>query len=540
MAKVALLIGVSDYLPGLTALPAAARDVVALEHILKDPELGGFDQVIVLTNPQPQAMQYAIETLFSGRQREDLALLFFSGHGLKDDSNALHFATPITQTTPRGDLIRATAVPARFIHEVMNHSLARRQVVILDCCFSGAFDPALQAKDDGQVDLQRQLGAEGRVVLTSSSSTQYAFEQPGADLSLYTRYLVDGIQTGAADRNEDGQISIWELHDYAAAKVKETAPSLTPKLITLKEVGFDIVLAQAKVTEPTQRYRRQVEKYARQGRISAVGRTILDQLQRQLNLSEASASQIEAEVLRPYQECLENLHRYRQTLVQAVAQDGRLSEMTQAELADLRQVLGLRPEDVATLEQEVLAQSDATLHPAGGDTSATQPPQSTEPPQAEASTPEPGATSEAPGSGEPVSQTQPGFNRLRPRLVKFLTATLAAASLYPLLVSFFSFNTSSYRVVPLSLAAISLGAWQWLWMERRLRLPPWWLWLPGTALLYIGLLTAITFTNYRFELYASRYPVHFFGLLMVAVGVFLTAQLLAILLHWWIVEPPQN
>ncbi|NJL47572.1 MAG: caspase family protein [Leptolyngbyaceae cyanobacterium SM2_5_2] len=205
MAKVALLIGVSDYQSGLTALPAAVRDVAALEQILNDPDLGDFDEVSVLTNPQPQAMQYAIEALLSARQRDDLALLFFSGHGLKDDGNNLHFATPITQTTPRGDLIRATAVPARFIHEVMANSLAKRQVVILDCCFSGAFDPALKAKDDGRVDLLQQMGAEGRVVLTSSSSTQYAFEPQGAELSLYTRYLVEGIQTGAADRNEDGQ-----------------------------------------------------------------------------------------------------------------------------------------------------------------------------------------------------------------------------------------------------------------------------------------------------------------------------------------------
>jgi hypothetical protein len=60
--------------------------------------------------------------------------------------------------------------------------------IILDCCFSGAFDPSLQSKgDDGSLDLQGQLGAEGRVVLTSSSSTQYSFEQQGLDLSLYTR-----------------------------------------------------------------------------------------------------------------------------------------------------------------------------------------------------------------------------------------------------------------------------------------------------------------------------------------------------------------
>ena len=87
-------------------------------------------------------------------------------------------------------------------------------MIILDCCFSGAFDPSLIAKNDESVDLLGQLGAEVRVVFTSSSSTQYSFEQQGSDLSLYTRYLIEGIETGAADRDEDGKISVLELHEY--------------------------------------------------------------------------------------------------------------------------------------------------------------------------------------------------------------------------------------------------------------------------------------------------------------------------------------
>ncbi|MEA5479353.1 caspase family protein [Pseudanabaena galeata UHCC 0370] len=275
MAKVALLIGVSEYEVGLNPLPAAAKDVVALERILKDSEMGEFDEVKILTNPEPQTMQYEVETLFSGRSKDDLVLLFFSGHGIKDDNNNLYFATRITRKSAKGDLIRSTAVPARFVHEVMNNSRAKRQAIILDCCFSGAFDPSLQSKDDGSVDLQGQLGAEGRVVLTSSSSTQYSFEQQDSDLSLYTRYLIEGIESGAGDLDEDGKISVQELHEYASSKVRETAPSMTPKLIILKDMGFEIVLAKAKVTDPKLRYRRQVARYSRRGSISIIGRTIL-------------------------------------------------------------------------------------------------------------------------------------------------------------------------------------------------------------------------------------------------------------------------
>ena len=359
MAKVALLIGVSEYEVGLNPLPAAVKDVVALERILKDSEMGDFDEVKILTNPDPQAMRSEVETLFSGRSKDDFVLLFFSGHGIKDDSNNLYFATRITKKSAKGDLIRSTAVEARFVHEVMNNSRAKRQAIILDCCFSGAFDPNLLSKDDGSVDLQGQLGAEGRVVLTSSSSTQYSFEQQGSDLSLYTRYLIEGIETGAGDRDEDGKISMKELHEYATSKVQETAPSMTPKLITLKDLGFDLVLAKAKVTDPNLRYRRQVEKYSSRGAISSIGRTILDRLQIQLKLSGQIAKEIETEVLRPYQERLDNLQRYQQAFEEAVKNEYPFSNYVQSELEDLLEVLGLRREDVDSVEQEIITRFQA-------------------------------------------------------------------------------------------------------------------------------------------------------------------------------------
>jgi uncharacterized RDD family membrane protein YckC len=369
MAKVALLIGVSEYEVGLNPLPAAVKDVVALERILKDSEMGDFDEVKILTNPEPQAMQYEIEALFSGRSKDDFVLLFFSGHGIKDANYNLYFATCITQKSANGDLIRSTAVPARFVHEVMNNCRAKRQALILDCCYSGAFDPNLLSKDDGSVDLQGQLGAEGRVVLTSSSSTQYSYAQQGSDLSLYTRYLIEGIETGAGDRNEDGKISMLELHDYATSRVQETAPSMTPKLITLKDLGFDLVLAKAKVTDPKLRYRRQVEKYSGRGAISSTGRIILDRLQIQLGLSASIAKSIEIEVLRPYQERLDNIRLYQDQFSKAVKHEYPLSSHVVFELENLLEVLGLRREDVDAIEQAIIAKQSVAVKP-----SRTEPP----------------------------------------------------------------------------------------------------------------------------------------------------------------------
>jgi EAL domain-containing protein (putative c-di-GMP-specific phosphodiesterase class I) len=242
--KIALLIGVSEYESGLNLLPAAVKDVKAMQRVLQNSKIGGFDEVKILTNPDTHTMHLEIETFFCGRNKEDILLLYFSGHGIKDDYGRLYFATRITQKNLNNQLIKSTAVAANFVHDQMNNSRSKRQIIILDCCFSGAFEPSLILKDDSSVDLQGQLGAEGRVVLASSSSTQYSFEEQGADISVYTNYLVEGIETGAGDLDQDGKISARELHKYACDRLEDKSFSMKPKIIVLKDEGFDIVIAQ--------------------------------------------------------------------------------------------------------------------------------------------------------------------------------------------------------------------------------------------------------------------------------------------------------
>ncbi|MBW4578147.1 MAG: caspase family protein [Tildeniella nuda ZEHNDER 1965/U140] len=147
MSKLALLIEVSEYEAGLPPLPGAQRDVRAMKRVLQNPHRGNFDAVSLLSNPSPTAMQLAIETLFlEDRRKEDLILLYISSHGVRDDDGCLHLATRTTQLRQSGQIFTATAVPASFIQSCMSRSRSRRQVLILDCCFSGAFAEGMQAK----------------------------------------------------------------------------------------------------------------------------------------------------------------------------------------------------------------------------------------------------------------------------------------------------------------------------------------------------------------------------------------------------------
>jgi hypothetical protein len=353
VAKIALLIGVGEYGVGLNALPGAVKDVEAMQRVLQHPEMGQFDHIKTLTNPDPLVMQGEIETLCADRSKDDLILLFFSGHGVKDDSNRLYFATTITRKTTQGELVKSTAVPAGFVNDVMRNSRSKRQVVLLDCCFSGAFAEDMRAKDDGSVDVQTQLGGEGRAVLTSSSSTQYSFEQQGSDLSVYTRFLVEGMETGAADLDGNGVISIDELHDYASRKVQESAPAMKPKIYAVEE-GFKIRLAKAPVGDPKLSYRKEVERFASRGEISDIARYTLNTRQNQLRIAPAEAQEIETQVLKPYQEYKQKLQQYEEVLAKALERENNsLVDYTRQELKRFQEVLGLEDKDVESIEAKL-------------------------------------------------------------------------------------------------------------------------------------------------------------------------------------------
>jgi hypothetical protein len=244
--KAALLIGVSEYNSesGLKPLPSAAEDVQAIQRVLLQASEFTAENITVLTNPEKHDVEEAIYQLFAHRQKEDLLLFYFSGHGIKDETGKLYLSLPTTRKNQNGSLIKHTAIPATVLHENMNDSRSTCQVLILDCCFSGAFAKGLTIKDDGSIDISTQLGGKGRAIFTSSNSTEYSFQYEGFKLSLYTHFFVEGLETGAADLDNDGLISVDELHTYASDKVKQVEPKMSPQFFPVEQ-GHKIYLARS-------------------------------------------------------------------------------------------------------------------------------------------------------------------------------------------------------------------------------------------------------------------------------------------------------
>jgi GUN4-like/Caspase domain len=253
MAKYALLVGVSEYEePTLKPLPGATKDVKEIQEILQNPEIGDFPKtnIKLLENPDRHQVEEAIYDLFIDLKKDDLALFYFSGHGITDKLGQFYLATH--RTRKEGTRVRdITAVSAKYLQEKMTQSLSEQQVIILDCCFSGAFAKGMTAKSDDTINIQ-QLGGKGRAVLASSSSTQYTFEHRDSGFGIYTHYVLEAIQKGVAASDKDGWISVDELHEYVSSKVKQYCleqniyPPMTPEIYAVKE-GYKIHLVKSPI-----------------------------------------------------------------------------------------------------------------------------------------------------------------------------------------------------------------------------------------------------------------------------------------------------
>lgn len=230
----ALIIANGEYEnPGLSALRSPAADAGALAEVFSDRAISDFD-VQVVRDETAHVIAGRVEDLFADSKPDDVLLLHFSCHGLKSESGELFFAARNT----RPERLASTAVAADFVQRCMRMSRSRSIVLLLDCCYGGAFSQGVAVRATGEVNVLDAfpgggLGGRGRAVITASNSIEYAFE--GDHLaddhirpSVFTSALVEGLRTGDADRDEDGWIALSELYDYLFDRVREQNPNQTP------------------------------------------------------------------------------------------------------------------------------------------------------------------------------------------------------------------------------------------------------------------------------------------------------------------------
>jgi formylglycine-generating enzyme required for sulfatase activity len=323
--RFAMLIGVSEYGEGFDALPGSLLDIAELAKVLNDPECGDF-QVELLADPEKSEMENNIELFFRKGNPDDLLLFYFSGHGDLGSGWAnqkLHLCAKNTFKVNK-NLREASAMSTEFLQRQMGFSKAGQIAIILDCCYSGSIAELVKS-GEVSIDFSKIEGPEASewVILTSSRSSEVSYQIPDG-LSLYTRYLIEGIE-GAADSTDSDWITASSLYEYAVGRFEIQHQGATQPQMKTKARGYDIPVAKAPKPDPKITFRQAVDARFRkiaERDLEFDGEIPLDSLDRihlekrriTLGLSTEDAQQIEADVKSPYPIRSHNRKEYRRAV----------------------------------------------------------------------------------------------------------------------------------------------------------------------------------------------------------------------------------
>lgn len=181
MTKKGLLIGINNYRSA--PLNCCINDVKDINRILSTNYNGdrNFHSKELLDSDATKAkIRKGIKDLFSGT--DDVALLYFSGHGLDDENDGVIVSFDYEEDD--------WGIKMSEILEIANKSKVRHKIIILDCCHSGFMG------NHGVIGDTSYLG-NGVVILTASNKDQSSMEINGH--GVFTNLLIEAISGGAAD-----------------------------------------------------------------------------------------------------------------------------------------------------------------------------------------------------------------------------------------------------------------------------------------------------------------------------------------------------
>jgi len=230
-ARRALLVGIDHY-DHVTPLAGCISDARGLEALLalnhdgspnfscqlKTSDAGGITRT---------ALMERIEALFA--PEADVALLYFSGHGTRNDLDTYL----VTSDADKYD----EGVGLSNVLTLANKSPVSEKIIILDSCRSGG---AGVAPVTGNTFAQM---SEGISILTASRSSQNAVEVAGH--GLFTSLLIAALDGGAADTI--GKVTVPAVYSYIDESLgpwdqRPMFKSHVAKLVTLREARPAIAL----------------------------------------------------------------------------------------------------------------------------------------------------------------------------------------------------------------------------------------------------------------------------------------------------------
>ncbi|MEW6493237.1 MAG: caspase family protein [Cyanobacteriota bacterium] len=222
----ALVVGINTYkTPRLKSLRTPSENAEAIAQRLTEygnfrvkriPESVQKDNSLRVgrqTEVSLKQLRKAIEQLFlpEGGNIPDTALLFFSGHGLRDDSRIKKGYLATSDVNPDDE---KWGLPLPWLRELLEKSSIKQQIVWLDCCYSGELfnvDEHLKEADPGNQE------DRDRCLITASRGFEVAYEEISGIHGVLTGALLKGLDP---QERPDGWVTTETLADFINKELK--------------------------------------------------------------------------------------------------------------------------------------------------------------------------------------------------------------------------------------------------------------------------------------------------------------------------------
>jgi len=213
--------------PEVADLRFAVADARELYHVLTLPPYNFIpSQLVLLESTDPQNNQATrrhilrqLHRMAGQAQDSDWLLFYYSGHG-----EVLHnepFLYPSDVETE--GLLEDTAIPLARVRKIIEASAASAKVMIFDACHLGARlgtkAAAESARAFAEYAKQTFRDVRGIAMLASSSLEEISIEAGGH--GIFTAFLLEALRNQhVTDHNRDAQLSVMEVFDYVATRLR--------------------------------------------------------------------------------------------------------------------------------------------------------------------------------------------------------------------------------------------------------------------------------------------------------------------------------
>ena len=192
----ALVIGNNNYGDGgWSSLSNAVNDAETVAELLTSQY--GFATTLLLDATRAEILQ-AVESLRNKLTEDDNLVIYYAGHGQRDDANNRAYWIPVDSTADSS----ANWIPSYQITDHVNAMNARHVLLVVDSCYAGLMtrSSGVNAMLTGMTETQKQqkikdrLGKRTRMLITAGDNTEVLDAGQQGDHSIFAEAFIAALQ----------------------------------------------------------------------------------------------------------------------------------------------------------------------------------------------------------------------------------------------------------------------------------------------------------------------------------------------------------